>query len=54
MTEIIKKRGPGGAQPGAGRPKGQGRYGEPTQAIRIPISMVEKVTELIPDPSIKS
>lgn len=33
----------GGARPGAGRPAGQGRYGEPTKAVKIPISMVEEV-----------
>lgn len=37
----------GGARPGAGRPKGQGPHGEPTKPIRIPVSMVEEVLELI-------
>ena len=30
----------GGRRPGAGRPKGQGQYGEPTKPLRIPESMV--------------
>lgn len=31
----------GGARQGAGRPKGQGKYTEPTQAIRLPISVIK-------------
>lgn len=30
----------GGARPGAGRPKGSGKYKEPTKAIRVPESSV--------------
>lgn len=30
----------GGARRGAGRPKGKGKYNEPTQAIRLPISII--------------
>lgn len=37
----------GGARPGAGRPKGGGKYGEPTKAVRIPESKVESVMALI-------
>ncbi|WP_133130353.1 LexA family protein [Legionella yabuuchiae] len=33
----------GGVRPGAGRPKGQGKYGEPTKSMRVPISRVEEV-----------
>ncbi len=33
----------GGARRGAGRPKGQGRYGEPTKVVRIPQSKVADV-----------
>lgn len=33
----------GGARPGAGRPKGQGKYKESTKPMRIPESMVEEV-----------
>lgn len=33
----------GGARKGAGRPKGQGKYGEPTLPLRIPHSLVNKV-----------
>ncbi|GGI79297.1 SOS (error prone) mutagenesis protein UmuD (RumA) [Legionella impletisoli] len=33
----------GGARPGAGRPKGQGKYGETTKSMRVPISRVEDV-----------
>ena len=35
----------GGARKGAGRPKGQGKYGEATKAIRIPISKVDYVSK---------
>lgn len=30
----------GGARKGAGRPKGGGKYKEPTKAVRLPISMI--------------
>lgn len=37
----------GGARKGAGRPKGQGRYGEPTQPIRLPLSLIKPVLRFI-------
>lgn len=37
----------GGARPGAGRPKGQGKYGEATRSMRIPISRVNDVLAFI-------
>ena len=37
----------GGARQGAGRPKGQGKYSEPTKPIRVPQSMIESVRQLI-------
>jgi DNA polymerase V len=37
----------GGARKGAGRPKGQGRYGEPTQPIRLPLSLIQPVLRFI-------
>ena len=43
--ESMKKHG--GARAGAGRPKGQGKYKEATKPIRIPLSMVSKVQQLI-------
>ena len=36
----------GGARIGAGRPKGQGRFGEATKAIRVPITMVDEIITL--------
>jgi DNA polymerase V len=33
----------GGARKGAGRPKGAGKYDEPTKAVRLPISMVKSI-----------
>lgn len=37
----------GGARNGAGRPKGQGSYGEKTKPIRLPLSMVSKVMKFV-------
>jgi DNA polymerase V len=37
----------GGHRPGAGRPKGQGPYQEPTKPIRIPESMVDAVLKYV-------
>lgn len=45
MAATKTKRG--GARPGAGRKKGSGKWGEPTQAIRIPQSKVADVAALL-------
>lgn len=37
----------GGRRKGAGRPKGTGKYGEPTKAVRLPISMIGQVLGFI-------
>ena len=37
----------GGARKGAGRPKGQGKFGEKTKAIRVPESMVDEIHQFI-------
>lgn len=37
----------GGKRLGAGRPKGQGKFGETTKAVRIPISKLDDVFEYI-------
>ena len=37
----------GGARKGAGRPKGRGKYGEATKAVRIPVSKVEYVSTIV-------
>jgi len=37
----------GGARKGAGRPQGQGRYGEPTRPIRLPASLIPAVLRFI-------
>tara|TARA_B100000676_G_scaffold54643_1_gene53769 strand:+ start:6537 stop:7052 length:516 start_codon:yes stop_codon:yes gene_type:complete len=37
----------GGARIGAGRPKGQGKYKEPTKPIRIPESKIENIFDYI-------
>ncbi|MGB2097389.1 MAG: hypothetical protein ACPHW5_06310, partial [Candidatus Puniceispirillales bacterium] len=42
-----KTRGRGGARPGAGRPAGQGQYGEPTKPVRLPVSMIDEVMDYV-------
>jgi len=42
-----RKNRRGGARAGAGRPKGQGPYGEATKPVRIPLSMVDNVLSYI-------
>lgn len=37
----------GGKRSGAGRPKGQGKYGETTKAIRLPLSRIDEVMDFI-------
>lgn len=47
-----KKHSHGGAREGAGRPKGSGKYNEPTKAIRVPessISYIKDFLETYPD-----
>lgn len=44
---MVKKPKAGGARPGAGRPKGTGRYREPTSAIRVPVSMLSEIKQLL-------
>ncbi len=44
---MTKKQG--GAREGAGRPKGRNAYGEPTQPMRIPLSLVQPVEKILHD-----
>jgi len=37
----------GGSRPGAGRPKGQGRWGEPTVTLRVPESRAGQVRDFL-------
>ncbi len=37
----------GGKRPGAGRPKGSGRFGTPTRPIRVPETMVDRIVRFI-------
>ena len=37
----------GGRREGAGRPKGQGPYGEETKPVRLPLSMVDRVLRFV-------
>ena len=47
LSAYKKRSKRGGARPGAGRPKGQGPYGEATKPIRIPLSRINEVMRLI-------
>jgi len=48
MTKTLtRNRARGGKREGAGRPRGTGRYGEPTKAIRIPQSLVSNVQQFL-------
>lgn len=39
--------GHGGSRKGAGRPVGQGQYGEQTKPIRLPISLIDSVIKFV-------
>jgi DNA polymerase V len=42
---VVMTRG--GKRIGAGRPKGTGKFGEPTVPVRVPVSLVSDVAELV-------
>lgn len=51
-AKIRPDKSHGGARSGAGRPKGSGKYKEPTKAIRVPegsISYIKEFLESYPD-----
>ena len=37
----------GGKRKGAGRPKGTGKFGEPTKAVRLPVSKIDQIMQFI-------
>ena len=37
----------GGKRKGAGRPKGTGKFGEPTKAVRLPVSKIDLIMQFI-------
>jgi DNA polymerase V len=43
----------GGKRTGAGRPKGTGRFGEATERLRVPASMVEQVLKFVESKAFK-
>jgi DNA polymerase V len=45
------KQSHGGTRAGSGRPKGQGKYGEPTKSMRIPLSRINAVQMLLTEQS---
>ena len=42
----------GGARKGAGRPKGKGKFSEPTKPMRVPISMVGMIQDFMDTPEV--
>lgn len=48
-SKKLNKRG--GIRKGAGRPKGQGKYGEETKTIRVPISMISEIYQFVNEKS---
>jgi len=40
----------GGKRTGAGRPKGSGKYGTSTKAVRLPIPLADQILELLNTP----
>ena len=45
--EIKRKSTRGGSRPGAGRPKGSGKYKEATKAIRVPESSIAYIKDFL-------
>jgi DNA polymerase V len=44
---MQKKSNLGGFRPGSGRPKGTGKYREPTEPLRVPRSLLPQVKDLL-------
>ena len=44
---AAKAKVHGGKRPGAGRPKGTGKFGEVTERLRVPASMVDQVLQFV-------
>ncbi len=47
QEKPVQKSRRGGKRPGAGRPKGGGKYGCPTKAVRVPVHLVDEVREFV-------
>lgn len=47
MKSVKSKHG--GARPGAGRPRGSGKFKEPTRAIRVPASSIRYIEDFLND-----
>lgn len=43
----------GGSRKGAGRPKGLGKYSEPTKAVRLPVSIIKEIHRFIENKGFK-
>lgn len=46
-VKMLKKSKSGGYRPGSGRPKGTGKYREPTEPLRVPRSLLPQVKDLL-------
>lgn len=44
---MLKKSKSGGYRPGSGRPKGTGKYREPTEPLRVPRSLLPQIKDLL-------
>lgn len=45
--QTIQTSKRGGRRVGAGRPKGSGRFGEPTVPVRVPLSLADEVESFV-------
>ena len=52
-TTESSAKSHGGRRPGAGRPKGSGRFGEATERLRVPSSMVAEVLRFVESKAFK-
>lgn len=53
LVKTTKTKVHGGRRPGAGRPKGSGRFGEATERLRVPASMVAEVLKFVESKAFK-
>lgn len=45
--KTLRNMARGGKRVGAGRPPGTGKYGEPTKAMRLPVSLADQLSEVL-------
>lgn len=47
IIKLVFAMSHGGKRSGAGRPRGSYQYGEPTKVVRLPLSLVEQLPDLL-------